>query len=377
MRLTQSISRNAKNVLGARTTRRIVAFAVDDYGNVRAGTKQAQAILDREGLRCQSRYDKHDTLESVDDFNALFEVLRQYRDVRGRHPVITALTLTSNIDFEAMLESQFDRYRFEHLPTTYGKCGANYQGMMQLWQQGINDSLICPEFHGREHYHVATLLRKLGSGSRDAVLNINNRCYSRIIQEAGKPKWTATYGFEKADELSGHKLDIVDGLQHFSRIFGRRAQVFNTPSGHDHHTLFVDLGAQGIDYIEKSSFVQREHQGDQRYAYRVNYTGKREKNAPPIILRNCVFEPTDPTQSDWLGYTMRQIDAAFFWRKPAIISSHRVNFSGTIDEGNRKLGLASLNQLLSRILAHWPDTEFMSIAELGKTLAISDRRSPL
>jgi len=65
---------------------------------------------------------------------------------------------------------------------------------------------------------------------------------------------------------------------------------------------------------------------------------------------------------------MKQIEAAFLWNKPAIISSHRVNFCGHIDENNRKKGLTSLKQLLDEIVKRWPDVEFMSADELGDTI---------
>jgi hypothetical protein len=62
---------------------------------------------------------------------------------------------------------------------------------------------------------------------------------------------------------------------------------------------------------------------------------------------------------------MKQIETAFFWNKPAIISSHRVNFCGHIDPKNREIGLSALKELLQKIVKKWPDVEFMSSVELG------------
>jgi hypothetical protein len=86
------------------------------------------------------------------------------------------------------------------------------------------------------------------------------------------------------------------------------------------------------------------------------------------MVRNVVFEPTDNRNVDWVAYSFKQIEAAFRWHKPAIISSHRVNFCGHIDENNRKIGIKALRELLKRIVTKWPDVEFMSASELGNLI---------
>jgi hypothetical protein len=58
------------------------------------------------------------------------------------------------------------------------------------------------------------------------------------------------------------------------------------------------------------------------------------------------------------------MEAAFRWKKPANISTHRVNFVGGIDEANREKGLKELKKLLNTIVKTWPDVEFMSTRDL-------------
>jgi len=82
-------------------------------------------------------------------------------------------------------------------------------------------------------------------------------------------------------------------------------------------------------------------------------------------VRNVVFEPTDDRGFDWVDYAFKQIQTAFFWHRPAIISSHRVNFCGHIDPKNRKMGIDALKVLLQRIVKKWPEIEFMSADQLG------------
>jgi hypothetical protein len=61
--------------------------------------------------------------------------------------------------------------------------------------------------------------------------------------------------------------------------------------------------------------------------------------------------------------TLKQINAAFKLGKPAIISTHRVNFVGGMSPLNRDRGLRELRFLLLSIIKKWPDTEFMSTGE--------------
>lgn len=83
------------------------------------------------------------------------------------------------------------------------------------------------------------------------------------------------------------------------------------------------------------------------------------------LTRNVFFEPSYNENNNCVDDTMKEIEIAFRWRKPAIISSHRVNYVGRIDENNRANGLNQLNLLLKAILKKWPDVEFMSTNELG------------
>jgi hypothetical protein len=61
---------------------------------------------------------------------------------------------------------------------------------------------------------------------------------------------------------------------------------------------------------------------------------------------------------------MREIKSAFFWRTPAIISTHRVNYASGMDIKNRDNNLKLLEMLLQNILRTWPDVEFVTSDEL-------------
>ncbi|MBL0356318.1 MAG: hypothetical protein IPP72_05260 [Chitinophagaceae bacterium] len=94
---------------------------------------------------------------------------------------------------------------------------------------------------------------------------------------------------------------------------------------------------------------------------------KIKKGKLNFYIRNCAFEPNDSHYSS-INSTLQQMAAAFTWHKPAIISTHRVNFVGGLNKANRDKGLDELNQLVKAIVKRWPDVEFMSTANMLKAL---------
>jgi hypothetical protein len=104
--------------------------------------------------------------------------------------------------------------------------------------------------------------------------------------------------------------------------------------------------------------------GDNVYKKRYHYLGKRIQGNQIFITRNCSFEPSY-SGVDWIGSCLKEIEFAFSIKKPAIISTHRVNYIGVHDEKNRNNSLKELDSLLSSIIKKWPDAEFLSTPELG------------
>ncbi|MFO0263820.1 MAG: hypothetical protein ACK53V_19495, partial [Planctomycetota bacterium] len=175
--VSQLFGDHIKNIGGWSSKRRLVVFAVDDYGNVRLDSAEAGRRISAAGVPLTHYMDRLDTLETSSDLESLFEVLDRFRDQAGSPPVFTAYTLTANPDF-AELRSGCGDYRFLNLKETFDDASsrqpANYAGTWSLWSEGIARGLIFPQFHGREHYNLEVLRHKLGRKSRDLLINLAN-----------------------------------------------------------------------------------------------------------------------------------------------------------------------------------------------------------
>jgi hypothetical protein len=373
----KNLSLNAKNLIGWRTKRKIVVILVDDYGNVRLDSKRARERMDRAGLTINSRFDAYDTLETRSDLELLFDTLTSVKDQNGRAAVFTPFSVPCNINFEKMEETNYQSYYSELLPQTFDKVSSQqpsaYKGAWALIQEGIKKEIFLPQFHGREHFNVKVFEEKLATNDHELNTALENRSYTSITSSGYQTiSPMAAFEFWEVDENNRFKEVIADGLGAFEEVFGYRAIHFNPPGGREHPVIHKVLHENGIKYLD-TPMIKKEHQGKGNYKTVFSYTGKKNKWGQIFLVRNVVFEPTEDRGVDWVEYALKQIEAAFRWNRPAIISSHRVNFCGHIDEMNRKKGITALRELLKKITQRWPEIEFMAANELGDLISESKK----
>lgn len=363
---------NAKNIVGWKTQQKYVVFSVDDYGNVRLDSAQARSEMDLAGMKIYSRFDALDTLETRQDLEQLYEVLQSVKGQDGKPAVFTPFALPCNIDFETMASEGYAQYRYENLDRTYEKLSARdpqaYQGAWNLWQEGIRTGIMQPQFHGREHLNLHIFNDQLQKRDVQLLTALKNRSYTSISDEDyPQHSSTAAYDFYDPAELEPMKENLRDGLTRFEQVYGYKSDYFTPPVYHIHHSLFGTLLENGVKYIDLD-LVRNEHQGFGQFKREFNYTGKKTPEGLRVMVRNVVFEPTEDRGLDWTAFALKQIEAAFRWNRPAIISSHRVNFCGHIDAQNRTKGLAELKKLLQVIVQKWPEVQFISASDLAKIM---------
>jgi hypothetical protein len=101
---------------------------------------------------------------------------------------------------------------------------------------------------------------------------------------------------------------------------------------------------------------------------RLFWIGKKINKTQRVITRNVMFEPYR-SNADWVDHSLNQIKTAFNMFKPAVISTHRVNYISTHSDKNASHSLAELKRLLQEIIKRWPDVEFMSSSQLGDLIS--------
>jgi hypothetical protein len=358
--LKQSVLYNLKNIPGKNADGKIVIFECDDWGGIRMPSGAIYNKLTSAGIPfSKGHFDKYDTIEDKADLETLFEVLLNIKDKLGNPAVMTPFVNVANPDFEKIKESGFEHYIYENYTQTLNRNGRE-SNLISLWQKGIELKIFVPEYHGREHITVPLWMSELKNGNKHLRKAFEYE-YTSVLFENIHPVargFRAEFYFENNNQKQFLAASIKDGAILFEKMFGYIPTAFVPGNGVFHPDFEQEVLASGIKYLNVNHLMPVPDGSGNVRNQKYYYT---HQNAVGMTkyLRNCAFEPSaDGYQG--IGQTMSQVSAAFRWSKPAIISTHRVNFVGSIDIRNRDHGLRELQKLLQAILNRWPDVKFMS-----------------
>ena len=365
-RLKSNLFLNLKHLPGPRTKRKILVFECDDWGSIRMPSEKVYKTLSDKGFKLNNRYDRFDTLADEEDLQELFKVLESEKDKNAHSAVMTPMVNVMNPDFEKIKASGFRELFFEPFDITLQKYERS-SNTLELWKQGKKKGIFTPEYHGHSHITTQLWLKRLKTG--DPVLleafdlgfahpHVNN---IPSVANGFRPELF----FDHPAQVPFLENYLKEGIGFFKKIFGFSPIVFAPTNGIFHPVFEKPLSEAGIKYLYVS-WLTKTPNGQGGLKKKFYPVGTKGKTGLTYYSRNCAFEPTDKAYDP--GKTMKQIAAAFKWGKPAIISTHRVNFVGAISQKNRERGLAELKKLLSGIKKQWPEVEFMSSADMLKVL---------
>ena len=369
MLILSKLRPHLKNIIGKSLTKKYLIIESDDWGSIRMPSQESFNRLSAAGVNLGSgesaRYNLTDTLASAEDFEALFQVLSKFKDHVGNHPVFTAVSVVANPDFEKIKVDNFANYYFEPFTETLKKY--NRESSISLWNQGIREKLFFPEFHAREHLNVPVWMRMLQRGDKHTLLGFEEGCWGFSANTPFDIGYQASFELETPEDLNFHQESIRSGLELFESIHGYNASFFVPPNGPFNNSLEKVAAEKGIRFMGAAK-VQLEPQGSGKFKKRYHWLGQKNQYQQVYLTRNAFFEPNAPGK-DWVASCLDDIHYSFLWNKPAVISSHRTNYIGSLDENNRKLGLEKLSQLLTEVLKRWPGVAFITSTELGDLTA--------
>lgn len=368
IQLKQKVGRHLLNFPGWRTNRKIVVIESDDWGSIRMPSKTAFKALLKAGIRVDKcPYNRYDTLASESDLSHLFEVLTSVKDSNGRYPVITANAIMTNPDFEKIRGSDFRIYFHELFTKTLQKYpGCNHS--WNLWQEGMKSGVFHPQLHGREHLNVGRWMRALQSKSPETQLAFQHSLFgiSTTITQEKRRSYQAALDYDTSGDKAFIVKSVKEGAALFQNFFGHRSTSFIAPNYCWDNDIEKALQAANI-HVLQSGRVQKTPIGAGRKVIR-HYMGQKNTWGQVYLVRNCIFEPSITGSRQAVENCLADIRTAFFWCKPAIISSHRLNYIGTLDSKNSYTNLRLLTKLLKTIKQQWPEVEFWNSAQLGQQI---------
>lgn len=364
------------NYIGYKTDRKIVVIESDDWGNEKLIDRKHYELAFKKNLIDNSAYFKYDSLESNDDLEQIMELLIRFKDKNGNPPILTANYVTANPDYEKIKAEHFKTYFYKPSKELYSKY-LNKENVPQLYVDAISKKLIKPQYHCREHIDVDRWLMALKKDDIIAKKSFENKFVSIGLSNIkGKRKGiTAAYDFDSDFDVNNFRSNVLEMKSMFFDMFGFHATTFIAPAYTWHESLENFLAKIGVNALQGNWKQTSPYPADKVKSYRYikHYLGQKNKHNQIYLVRNASFEPTIKPKTDAVNDCLESISMAFKFGKPAIISSHRVNFIGSLDEGNRTRNLKLLKQLLSEIVKRWPDVEFMSSDELGDLILQSKK----
>lgn len=372
----KTIIRNIQNIPGFRTDRKIIVIESDDWGSIGIPSKEVYDKLFRKSYNIEnSPYLRFDSLASDYDMTLLADLLMTYHDNKGSNIKMTMNTIMTNPDFEKIRLSNYQKYYYENFKETikhYPKHANTYKQIIS----GIKEGIFKPQFHGREHLCIEKWMTALQSGNKSVQTAFNNRMINLNTDDN-----LTKYGYmEEFDFLTNEwklkRNDIInDGLNLFREVFGYNPKSFISCCYVWDDDIESSLFENGVKYIQgvykQNIPILSKNKG---YKHKYHYTGQKNKLGQKYLVRNCFFEPS-LTKNDAVDKCLDEIKTAFKYKKPAIISSHRLNYVGYINEKNRDHNLRLFKELITNIIKYWEDVEFLFTDELGDLIDNFEKRT--
>ena len=352
------------NIRGWRTNRHLIVFESDDWGAIRIRDAATFQKMKRRGLRLpHSAFNRFDCLESHRDLENLFNVLENNRSNRHNPPIFTFNVVMGNPNFQLIKEHKFTKFFHENLFESYRR----YHGedLKVCWNQAIIKSLIKPQFHAREHLNVDLWLNDLREGFFDTNLAFDFDYYAltTITSSPTQRHYLSAHWPESLSHLQNINEILSDGLVMFEREFGFRSKSFIACNYLLPMEVEAAIAREGVELIQGKRANLKLRKDWIRSALK-GYTGFKNPYGQIYSARNVRFEPFKDRSRDWVASALKEIEHAFYWRTPAIVSTHRVNYVGGLDQSNSDRNIRLLDVFIKKIIKRWPDVEFITSDEL-------------
>lgn len=363
------LKKHLVNVPGWRTKEKIVVLESDDWGTIRTSSKANLEKLKSFGLPvAKCAYMSNDALASDTDLELLFNLLMD-KSVKGKMPVITANFLTANPDFEKIKADGFRTYFYESCLSTLERY-PNHAKVPQYWKKGNEKGFFRPQLHGREHLNISRWMRDLQNEVKETKFAFDLEMFgiSGTVSKENRGSYLAAFDSGAKERRYDRSEIITDAVHQFEAMFGYKPQTFIAPNYTWDDEVEEALYKNEIKFIQGGNSQRFSRDHGEAVTIKRHFFGQRNKREQTYLIRNCSFEPSSDLKKDWVNSCLKEISTAFLWNKPAVISIHRLNFVGFINESNRDHNLRLFETLLDEINKKWPSVQYMSSDELIKKM---------
>jgi hypothetical protein len=274
----------------------------------------------------------------------------------------------ANPDFESIKSSSFKLYRYKRINETYIEHQGNLDTLYSIKEAYQNGTFI-PQLHGREHLQVNHWLRALRNGNNETLLAFQNGIFGHpsVYGKSSGIHFLSAFHISNKEDLEFASNSVLDAAIIFEETFGFKSTTFIAPRyiwPLELEGYFKNAGIMSLQGTQVQLIPQLNNSNELRLRKRINWMGKKNAKGLEYLCRNVFFEPTQKPNFEWEKDALRRIDTAFYWGKPAIISTHRLNFMGGFSTQNRENTLNRLKLLINQVQKKHKDVVFASSNEI-------------
>ena len=238
--------------------------------------------------------------------------------------------------------------------------------VLPSWREGVERAVFFPQYHGRSHFWVDAWLRELRRGDAVARDLFAERCHGGPALLRGQAwRYHSEYvEWRTGEQLSGRQAAawLRRGLAIFEGAFGFPPQSSVAP----HYVLTPAAerawAREGIRFVQGAGYrILRGVDGEREVV--AHLLGERSADGLHYLARFVKFEPGRGRKRWGAAAASKRIKDCFASRIPAVLDTHRINYTGRF----RERGLAGLEALLASLRDDRP--LFLTTVELGQAIA--------
>jgi hypothetical protein len=352
--LTRRITRRARFWAAFRCREPVLVLESDDWGLRR---RPAADLVAAHG-RPSGWADEHS--ETAEDLGRLSAVLNAHRDPRGRPAAMTLNVVTANPDFDAIEASGFEAYHDRPVDETMAP------EALDALREGRAAGRFRLQLHGRAHLNRQRWLEDLANDHPGARALFEARVdggLALVAEEAWR--YHSEYLDWAADRPVGPDALVswlTPALATLERLGGERPRSTVAP----HYVVTTEAEEAwdrlGIEFVQAAEYRLRP---DGRP--RASYLGQRSPTGLVHLTRTARFDPRPGRQGHHVAETATAIRRCFEQHLPAVVDTHRINYTGPTGRG----ACDELDQLLD--VADAAGATYLTTPELGEAVRAGGR----
>jgi len=293
--------------------------------------------------------------------NRLVDMLTQYKDCTGRHPVMTLGLVLAVPDGPAIRATgQYHRITLEH---------PMFAPVLAAIERGRKAGVFALQLHGLEHYWPPALMASTDPAVR-AWREADSPALTEELPSHLQSRWTDA-SVLPSRPLSAQEIDeaVHEEVELFARIFGERPRVAVPPTFVWNELVEAAWAREGIEVVVTPGL---------RSACR-NADGLPDCDTGPLrngqqgqgvnyVVRDDYFEPERGHRTE---RGMAAIKIKHDQGRPCLLECHRSNF--LLDNNKLSDSIAKMESLLDKALLEYPSLRFAVTGELCESVLCSSR----